>query len=129
MATTPNFSATPQAATAVISTANTNRDGTGTIATVLTAGASGSRIERVCVRATGTTTAGMVRLFTHDGTNARLLEEIPIAAQTPSGTAPAYGADLVFGDVRPLFLPTGWSLRASTNNAESFVVTAFGGSF
>lgn len=129
MATTPNFSATPQTGVAVINTANLNRDGTGTIGTVLTAGASGSRIERVCIRATVTTTGGMVRLYTHDGTNARLIEEVPVPAQTPSGTAPAFGADLVFGDVRPLFLPNGWSLRASTNNAESFVVTAFGGSF
>jgi len=129
MAATPNFSATAQCGIAVISTANTARDGSGTLGTVLTAGASGSRVERVTIRATGTTTAGMIRLFVHDGTNARLIDEVPVPAITPSGTVPAFQVDVTFGDNRPLLLPNLFSLRASTNNAETFHVVAFGGSF
>ncbi|NBX74718.1 MAG: hypothetical protein EBQ89_10555, partial [Alphaproteobacteria bacterium] len=71
MATDPNFAGTPLAGNAQISTANTNRDGTGTLGTVVTAGASGSRIEEIVIEATGTTTAGMIRLFLNDGTNTR----------------------------------------------------------
>lgn len=134
MAANANFSATPRIGAAVISTANTNRDGTGTIDTVFTAGTSGSRIDGIVIQATGTTTGGMVRLFVHDGTNARLFDEAPVIAVTPSGTAPAFStalgnnAPLATGRY-PLMLPSGWSLRASTNNAESFNVIALGGDF
>lgn len=134
MAANANFSATPRIGAVVISTANTNRDGTGTIGTVFTAGASGSRIDGIVIQATGTTTGGMVRLFVHDGTNARLFDEAPVIAITPSGTAPAFStalgnsAPLATGRY-PLMLPSGWSLRAATNNAESFNVIALGGDF
>ena len=132
MATDPNFAGTPLAGNAQISTANTNRDGTGTLGTVVTAGASGSRIEEVVIEATGTTTAGIVRLFLNDGTNTRLWREVAVTAATPSGTVLAFTAS-VRNDTRPdlplLVLPTGWSLRASTHNAETFNVFAFGGSF
>lgn len=119
MSTTANYAATPRAAVAQISTANTARDGTGTIATVFGAGTSGSRIDDITVTATGTTTAGMVRLFLHDGTNARLWAEIPVSAVTPSGTVQAFTASL---SNQALILPNGWSLRASTNNNETFNV-------
>ena len=129
MAASPAFVATPKVGIMAISTANTNRDGTGTIGTVLSAGASGSRIENVNIKATGTTTAGMVRLFIHDGSTAHLLIEIPVIAITPAATLPAFQATVSAqnSDVFPLIIPTGYSLRASTNNAESFNVIAQGG--
>ena len=117
MASTANYAATPRAAFGQVTTANTNRDGTGTIATIFTAGASGSRVDDIVVQATATTTAGMVRLFLHDGTNARLWAEVPVTAVTPSGTVQAFTASLLN---QSLVLPNGWSLRASTNNAETF---------
>lgn len=132
MSTAAQYASTPRCAMAVISTANTNRDGTGTIGTVLTAGASGSRVDRIDVQATSTTTAGMVRLFIHDGTNARLWREVSVSAITPSGTVAAYAAAMSSNNGQdigylPLILPTGYSLRASTHNAESFNVIATGG--
>ena len=125
MSTTANYAATPRAAVAQVSTANTNRDGTGTIATVLTAGSNGSRVDDITVIATGTTTAGMVRLFVNDGTNTRLWQEIPVTAATPSGTVQAFASTLLN---QALLLPNGYSLRAATNNAETFnvVVTRAG---
>jgi hypothetical protein len=132
MATQAQYAATPKVGIGVISTANTARDGTGTIGTVFTAGASGSRIDAISIKATGTTTAGMIRLFIHDGTNARLLTEVPVVALTPSGTVPAWEAQLntnSLSQVLPIILPTGYSLRASTNNAETFNVIAIGGDF
>lgn len=109
----------PKTAVAQVTTANTARDGTGTIATVFTAGASGSRIDDVTITAVATTTAGMVRLFLHDGTNARLLREVAVSAITPSGTVAAFTASLTN---LALVLQSGWSLRASTHNAETFNV-------
>jgi hypothetical protein len=112
---------------AQISTANTNRDGTGTIGTVATAGAQGTLIELIRVKATGTTTAGMVRLYIHDGANARLLAEISVSAATPSATVQTFEDELT--PTTPLVLPSGYSLRASTHNAETFNVFAVGGHY
>lgn len=134
MATTPNFAKTPRCAIGQISVANPNRDGTGTIETIFTAGIDGSRIDTIVIQAVGTTTAGMVRLFIHDGTNIRLFDEIPVLAFTPSATIPAWSvsvganANLATGKY-PLVLPSGFSLRASTHNAETFNVFVIGGDF
>lgn len=119
MASTPAFAATPRAAVAQVSTANTNRDGTGTIATVFTAGSSGSRIDDIEVTAIVTTTAGVVRIFIHDGSNARLFREILVSAITPSTSVAVFSARIT--DLG-LILPSGYSLRASTHNAEAFNV-------
>ena len=132
MAIQANYAAVPKCGVGQVSTANANRDGTGTLATVFTAGTNGSRIDAINLKATGTTTAGMIRLFIHDGLNARLLTEVPVTALTPSGTLPAWEAQLntnSMSQVLPIILPTGYSLRASTNNAETFNVLAMGGDF
>jgi hypothetical protein len=119
MSTTAQYAATPRTAVAQVTTANTARDGTGTLATVFTAGASGSRIDDILIIATGTTTAGVVRLFLHDGTNARLWKEVLVSAITPSTTLSPFSSAL---NSQALVLASGWSLRASTNNAETFNV-------
>ena len=132
MSISAQYASTPKCGVGQVSVANTNRDGTGTIATVFSAGASGSRIDAIDLKATGTTTAGMIRLFIHDGANARLLTEVPVTAITPSGTLPSWEAQLntnTMTQVLPLVLPTGYSLRAATNNAETFNVIALGGDF
>lgn len=132
MSTSANYASTPRCAMAQISTANTNRDGSGTIDTVFTAGSSGSRIDAINIKATGTTTAGMVRLYIHDGTNARLLLETPVVANTPNASIPTWEAQLnanTYNQVLPIIIPTGYSLRASTHNAETFNVVAIGGDF
>jgi hypothetical protein len=123
---TPIFAQAPRHAAATISTANTNRDGSGTIDPIFTADATnGSYIERVDITATGTTTAGVVRLFLYDGSAAYLWKEILVSATTPSTTVAAFMRTIR----ERIFLPAGWSLRAATHNAESFNVHAWGGDF
>ena len=132
MSTSAQYASTPKCGVGQVSVANTDRDGTGTIVTVFSAGANGSRIDAIDLKAVGTTTAGMIRLFIHDGANARLLTEVPVIAITPSGTLPSWEAQLntnTMTQVLPLVLPTGYSLRAATNNAETFNLLAFGGNF
>lgn len=126
MATSPQFAATPRCAVANIATANANRDGTGTMGTVYTAGSSGSRIDEVVIKSTVTTTAGVVRLFIHDGTTARLFDEQAIAAQSASSNSATARYRLTYDN---LYLPNGYSLRASTERAESINVIALGGDF
>jgi hypothetical protein len=129
MANVINFANAPRVAAVTVSTANTNRDGTGTVGTVITAGTNGTRIDRIRVQAIVTTTAGMVRLFLYDGSNYWALEEVPSAAATVSATVRGSATDIIFGDVRPLALPNGWSIVASTHNAEAHTVTAYGSDF
>jgi hypothetical protein len=128
MADVGNFTKTPRHGVASIATANTNRDGSGTLNTVFTAGSTaGSEIFRVVVQATGTTSAGMVRLYVHDGTSAHLYRELPVTAISASGSTAAFRSDVLTPDLR---LPTsGYELRASTNNAEPFKVHAHGGDY
>jgi hypothetical protein len=130
MATSASFAATPKNGTLTtqLTVANTGRDGTGTLVTVLTAGASGSRIDSIMVQATGTTTAGMIRFFISNdsGTSKRLIGEVPVAAITPSGLIPAF--QILLTSQNSSFLQNGLVLQASailyaaTNNSETFNV-------
>lgn len=121
MSAVPNYAGTPKSPTITISTANTNRDGTGTLGTLMTAGASGSRVDRVRIQATGTTTAGTVRLFI----GAALIHEQPVLAITPSATTPAWAVDVDFPN--GLILEAAVVLKAGTEKAESFALTVING--
>lgn len=128
MATTAQFTAQPTIDISQVSTANTNRDGTGTIVTVATgpstaaAAGVGERINRVVVQATGTTTAGVIRFYisVDGGTTNRLICERLVPAITPSTTIAAFRSEV--SELVGLVLTGGGScmLRASTNNAETF---------
>jgi hypothetical protein len=121
MASNPQYVGTPKSPSVTISTANANRDGTGTLVTLMTAGTSGSRVDRVNITATGTTTAGMIRFFV----NSSLIREIPVLPVTPSSAVPAWSADVVFDS--GLVLGSGATLSVATNNAETFRVTVING--
>lgn len=126
MASAPAFAATPRIAAASVSTTNTGRDGTGTVATVFTAGASGSQIREVDFKATGNTNAASIVLFLYDGTTYYALTEVAVTAITASATTASYSSTVLFSN---LFLPSSWSLRASITAAPatgSVVVTALG---
>lgn len=113
---------TANTGTTVISTANTNLDGTGTLGTVLTASLNGTLIKTVFIKATGNTTRGMVRLFITGGGNTRLLAEVQVPAVTKSAIDNSFSAVLNIN----YDLKSGYILKASTENAESFALTAEG---
>lgn len=126
MASSSVFIGTPKVWQAALTTANTNTDGTGTVVDLAAAGsAPGSRVDRVRVQASGTTTAGKVRLFVYDGVNVYMLREIMVTAVTPSTSVEAFSAEVTLD----IDLPNGWVLRASTLNSELFKVFAYGGNF
>jgi hypothetical protein len=140
MSTQPSFAATPLSPVVGFSTANTNRDGTGTIALLCAARVPGSRVQRVQFRATGTTSAGVIRVFKRgsgltlngDGTISawsaptwHLIEEILVQAITP-GTSQRVWA----GEWAPLDgfdLAPFESLGIATQLAEGFNAQVFGG--
>ncbi|HVZ01904.1 MAG TPA: hypothetical protein VHA35_20535 [Dongiaceae bacterium] len=130
MSANPNFAATPKQGMAQVSTANTNRDGTGTTVLLVSGGSSGSRIERVRATAAGTTTAGVLRWFLSldGGTTKRLLRETLVTAVTPSTTAAVFMAEEVFPG--GLQLPSANAqIYAATHNAEAFNLFAEGGDY
>lgn len=139
MSVQPQYAALPLSPHVNFSTANTNRDGTGTIATLLTARAPGTRVERVNIKATGTTTAGIVRIFKRDngltfnadGSVAsysagtwRLIGEVAVTAITPSGTVTSFEGS--FAPTNGLNLGPFEQLGVSTHNAETFNAWAQG---
>lgn len=121
-------------------TANTNRDGTGTIAQIAVGRAAGTRVERVRVHAAVTTTAGMIRIYKKgtgltraaDGTVAsysaptwRLIYEIPVTAITASASVAAFDGE--WAPTNGHMLADGEQLGVSTHNAEAFNAEAWGG--
>lgn len=132
--TAPIFVATP--ACSFVSTgtsANTNRDGTGTVATVLTAGANGSKIETVILQHLGTNVATVVRFFVNNGStnatpaNNTLVHEETMAANTLSQVA----ASIPVVWRANLALPTGYVLNVTigTAVAAGIQVTAQAGNY
>lgn len=126
--TNPKFIELGTIGMAQVSVANSNRDGTGTLVTLITGAANGTLIDLIRVRATGATTSGMIRLFLDDGTNTRLFQEITVNAVTPSGTTPAFNAEWT-PTTTPFILPANWTIKASTEKAETFNLFAVGGNY
>lgn len=140
MSVQPSYAAQPIGFGPVaISTANTNRDGTGTVVQIAVGRGPGTRIEKVAVQASGTTTAGMIRIYKKasglarntDGTFAsysaptwRLVKEILVAAITGSGTVAEFADE--WAPTNGYMLADGEQLGVSTNNAETFNVEAWG---
>lgn len=126
----PIFVAVPRSAAVSIATANTNRDGTGTLGSLLVGGAQGTRVDKITITAIVTTSAGMIRFFLDDATNKRAIKEVPVTVVAPDADTPAFSYEWVRDDGLPLvFVPSGSTLKCSTHNAETFHVVAEGGDY
>ena len=126
MAPVQNYAATPSIGAAVLSAANPNRNGTGTVVNVLTAGIYGARIDKITIKAVGSTTSGMVRIFLFDGTTYFLYDESSVLEVTVDPSTPSFRRTLA---TLALDLPANWSLRASTANAEILYFIAEGATY
>lgn len=133
MSTSAQYASTPKFGSAVLTTADTSLTAPSTVGTIVSAGASGTRIDYIEVMGVATTVAGLINLFVYDGTNYILWQQIPVQAITTATTTPSYTAVISSNgnaNVMPLTLPTGYSLRATTTVAQTGVrVTAYGGDF
>ncbi len=133
--TSPIFTLIPETqwGTTAITTANTAKDGTGTVLTVFTAGADGSYIQRVRFRPSGTSVQTVARLFINNGsTNATalnniLFDEITLSAITISETTaqPSFEIPLNFA------IPAGYKLNITigTTVAAGWYVSVVGGDY
>jgi hypothetical protein len=124
MAAAPVFASTPRNGFASVSTANTNRDGTGTIVDIITAPAAGTLVNRMVFMATGDPADSTCTIFIHDGTAYRLFDEVdlgnPSAAST---TLPGFRVEKVYAGI---VLSSGWKLAAAITVAlTSGVINTF----
>lgn len=132
MATDPQFAATINNGTQLIGTAESNLQVPVNASTILTAGATGTKIEEIVVEASttslvATTVAGLVYIFLYDGSTYHLYDVIPVAAITASSTTAPFR---VTRQYQNLVIKTGWSVRASQSiagNASILKVHVFGG--
>lgn len=115
----------------IISAANPNLDGSGTIVPIITGAQNGTVIKSVIIKAIEPVTTGMVRLFIENtqGSSKILYKEIPVnttpslaATPTPAPVLPTYEIMLAGG----LKLNPNFKLSASTQNAQSFNIIAEG---
>lgn len=124
----------------LIQTANTAKDGTGTVALIFTAGANGARVERVRARAVGTNVATVLRIFINNGSDpTTAANNVLYAEKTIAATTLIETAELVLNELPtttdttafPLVLPPNYRLYATigTTVAAGLRVTAIGSSY
>lgn len=124
----PVFAKTPKHSAVAVSSANTNLDGSGTIATVLTAGADGAIVTSLKCWATATSTAKRCNIFlsTDGGTTWKLHESGLMAAYTVANTTvqtPVTFVDKSNPDAA-IVLPAAAKIGATVQIAEAVVFTA-----
>jgi hypothetical protein len=116
-----------------LATANTAKDGTGTVATVFTAAANGNFIQKLIARPLGTNVATVLRVFVNNGStnatadNNSLIAEFTLTATTISEIA----AQPDFVLPMNLALPAGYKILSTlgTTVAAGFALTAIGGEY
>ena len=120
MSTSPQYAATPLSPAVLSSTANANRDGTGTVTQLVGTSATGSRIDDITIQAQATTTAGMIRFFRKRGASYFLLREVAVSAQVPSATDRAFSVQL---QNLAWVMDSTSELHVSTEKAEAFAIS------
>lgn len=111
----------------LISTANSNLDGSGSITPILIAGPassgfSGCAITSVIIKARQTTTPGMVRLFIKDPllSTPVLFCEVVIPSVIQSAINPSFMFQVI--EQGSLCIPADFRILASTQNTENFSI-------
>ena len=113
--TSPIFTLTPNIGIATVAAANTESDGTGDLVTLLTAGAQGSRVERIrygnAQSSAAASSAMVVRFFITDtgGANPTLLAEVAVPAITR--TVAVIGASGIYTFTGGLTIPAGTIIK------------------
>jgi hypothetical protein len=128
MATSPAFASTPKFGSAAVSaTADNSWTSFTNSVSLLTSGASGSKVEEVVFQGIGVTLAGVVNLVLYDGTNYSLIDQVKFLGVTGSTTAPAERFVRTYSNLLiPATGGTTYTLRASSMVASQLVrVTAF----
>jgi hypothetical protein len=124
---TPIFVLTPKAPAVRFSTANTVRDGTGTLGTLFTAGANGAFFKSFRYQAEVATSAGVIRLFIQaaGAGNNELKRELLVGAVTPSTVLEAASGEWV--PPSGIVLGAGDVVKVGTEIGQAFSAWLDGG--
>lgn len=97
----------------------------GPMSLLATAGTNGTRIDYMTIKALGTTTTGVIRIWMDGGTSDSLIlyTEVPVTAITASASVAAFEYTITIGQT----FPSGTRIWVSTEKGERFNVTLFGG--
>ncbi len=127
MANSPQFINTPRIGIASLTTANTNRDGTGTIVDLLVGATGGTRVVELKIKAAGTVADCLINLFIYTGGAWKFFDDIALTGKSPTTTVPAAESEATY---KNLLLPSSSDkLGASITitPASTVNVIAFGG--
>lgn len=117
MAVAPNFIGVPRVGIGTVSAANTNRDGTGTIVDLLTAGSAGTRVNEIVVKATADPADSTLVLYLYDGAAYRVFDEIDLGDPAAGSTTVAsYRTSQTYAN---LVIPSGYKVAASVTVAPT----------
>lgn len=129
MASTAQYVSQPIVDVGQVTTANTGRDGTGTIVTIASgpsvapAGGVGKRVTRVTIARTGTSTATVVCFYysPDNGTTNRLIAEVAVPAYSASTSSAQTVVEVptLIGFVIPGDSTNAPCIRASTQTVQS----------
>lgn len=114
----------------VVSTANSNLDGTGTLVQIFQCGAAasynGCELTSIIIKAQGTTTPGMIRLFlaNSDGSSKTLFAEVIVPDCTQNSLNQSFTHQVIASG--SLALTGGLKIYASTQNSETFSIIIAG---
>jgi hypothetical protein len=139
----PIYPVAPKIQWGTVTASNTAKDGSGTVVTVFTAGANGSKIDQIKVRALGTNVATVLRFFINNGSdntvaaNNTLIHEITIAATTLSEVAALADNDITIlkntvETIPPIpYLPAGYKINCTigTTVAAGLQITVHGADY
>ena len=122
---------------AILTAANTAKDGTGTVATVATGNAvgnaAGNLIQKLIARPLGTNVATVLRVFINNGsTNATALNNSLIAEMSlPATTLSEINAQYDYVLPLDFILPAGYKINCTlgTAVAAGFALTVMGGEY
>jgi hypothetical protein len=126
MATSPQFAATVNVGSNVVSTtADSSYTAPTHAVTIVTAGANGTKIEEIDAIGTGTTVAGILEFYLFDGTTYHAFDSILVPAIAPSSTQAPFRQANTYTNLE---LKSGWSLVATSFVASQNInVIGFGG--
>lgn len=149
--TQPIFPVSAKASWVTMTTANTAKDGTGTVGTLVTAVAAptgtGFRVDTIKLRPLGTNVASVLRIFINNGSanstpaNNSLMFEVSLPATTLTEVAALSDIAIVFNTASyasgvtnsqpQLVLPPGYKLNLTvgTTVAAGWQVTVVGGEY
>lgn len=127
MATSPQFAATPNIGSNVLSaSADSSYTAPTHAVTIVTAGANGTKIEEIDIVGIGTCVAGVVQFYLYDGATYHAWWSYLVTDTTaPSTTVAPLFYQQTFSNLE---LKAGWSLVATSFVANQLInIVAFGG--